>query len=201
MAAGKRWCVLSRARSAGAVTFTFDPYNSPMDTIAPPVQICALLEKLGIRYERSDHPAVYTCDEAMQIVPALPGARTKNLFLRDKKDRRHLLVVAAQDKRIDLRNLGDVIDAKGLMLASDERLARHLGVTPGAVSVLALCNDAAHDVELLVDRDVWAADAILAHPLVNTATLVIGHDGLERFLRETGHPARVVEMPEASPPS
>jgi len=172
-----------------------------MDTIAPLADICALLEKLGIRYQRSDHAAVYTCDEATQIVPTLPGARTKNLFLRDKKGRRHLLVVAAQDKRIDLRKLGEVIDAKGLMLASDERLARYLDVTPGAVSLLALCNDAAHGVELYVDRDVWAADAILAHPLVNTATLVIGHDGLERFLRETGHRARVIEMPEAPPPS
>ncbi|MEP7062020.1 MAG: prolyl-tRNA synthetase associated domain-containing protein [Betaproteobacteria bacterium] len=161
----------------------------------------AQLDALGIAYVRVEHPAVFTCDESARVVPPLPGAATKNLFLRDKKGRRHLLVVTAQDKRIDLKRLGELLDAKGLMLASDERLVQHLGVGPGAVSILALVNDGAHAVELVVDRDLWSADAILAHPLVNTATLVLPRDALQRFLEDSGHAPLVVELPQSGAPA
>jgi hypothetical protein len=40
------------------------------------------------RAERVEHPAVMTVEESERLVP-LPGAKTKNLFLRDKK-RLHL---------------------------------------------------------------------------------------------------------------
>ncbi|MEO8847309.1 MAG: prolyl-tRNA synthetase associated domain-containing protein [Casimicrobiaceae bacterium] len=155
------------------------------------------MQALGIDCARVHHPAVFTCDEATRVVPALPGARTKNLFLRDKKGRRHLLVVVAQDKRVDLKQLGKMLDAKGLMLASDERLLQHLGVSAGSVSILALINDTDIAVELVVDADVWSATALLAHPLVNTATLVIDHDSIRNFLQSTGHTARVVALPHS----
>ncbi|MEO6929134.1 MAG: prolyl-tRNA synthetase associated domain-containing protein [Casimicrobiaceae bacterium] len=165
--------------------------------INAPATLDARLQALGIDCVRVDHPAVFTCDEATRVVPTLPGARTKNLFLRDRKGQRHLLVVVAQDKRVDLKQLGQMLDAKGLMLASDERLLRHLGVGAGSVSILALINDTDVAVELVVDADVWSAPAMLAHPLVNTATLVIDHDSILNFLQSTGHTARVVALPQS----
>ena len=51
-----------------------------------------LLADLGIAYERFDHPPVFTCDEATAAIPATEAVQTKNLFLRDKRGRRHLLV-------------------------------------------------------------------------------------------------------------
>jgi len=162
-----------------------------------PDELSALLSRLRIACARVDHPAVFTVEESERLVPPMRGARTKNLFLRDKKGRRHLLVVAAHDKRVDLKGLAGVVDAKGLSLASDERLLAHLGVTPGSVSILALANDTAHAVELFVDRDVWRDDSVLAHPLVNTATLAIARDDLARFLAHTGHAPTIVDLPVA----
>jgi Ala-tRNA(Pro) deacylase len=159
--------------------------------------LVALLANLDIAYTRVDHPAVFTVEESDRLVPPMHGARTKNLFLRDKKGRRHLLVVAAHDKRVDLKRLADVVDAKGLSLASDDRLLAHLGVTPGSVSLLALANDTARAVELFIDRDVWREDTVLAHPLVNTATLALPRVGLARFLAHTGHAPNVVDLPAA----
>ena len=63
------------------------------------------LEKNGIEYERHDHPAVYTVEEARRLVPELPAAKTKNLFLRDKKGQRHFLVIVPADKRVDIKAL------------------------------------------------------------------------------------------------
>jgi Ala-tRNA(Pro) deacylase len=159
-----------------------------------PVDIYALLDAQGLRYERHDHVAVFTCDEAERAVPDSAAAHTKNLFLRDKKGHRHWLLVTLCEKAVDLKQVASQIGADKLSLGSPERLLTHLGVTPGAVTILALVNDPTHSVELLVDDDVWRADAIRAHPLVNTTTLVISQADLRRFLQHTGHAARVIPV-------
>ena len=51
--------------------------------------------------------------------------------------------------------------------------------------------NASHAVEVFIDRDVWMASAIHCHPLVNTATLSVSRDGVERFLASTGHAHRL----------
>ncbi|MEO8751499.1 MAG: prolyl-tRNA synthetase associated domain-containing protein [Casimicrobiaceae bacterium] len=148
----------------------------------------------GIAAPRHEHPAVMTCEEAERLVRGLPGAKTKNLFLRDKKGLRHLLVTVPPERAVDLNALGTALGVGRLGFASAQRLAQHLGITPGAVSLLALANDRARAVEFVIDRTLWEAAAIQAHPLVNTATLVLEHADLERFLAATGHVPRIVAV-------
>jgi Ala-tRNA(Pro) deacylase len=156
----------------------------------------AFLAEHGIAYQRCDHPAVYTVEEAARLVPPLPGAKTKNLFLRDKPGRRHFLVCVPAAKQVDLRVLSEVIGANRLSFGSADRLEQHLGVEPGAVTLLAVFNDPTHAVELFVDEDLWQAEAFQFHPIVNTATLVISRDEVMRFLRLTGHHLHLVKVPE-----
>ena len=125
----------------------------------------------------------------------MPGAKTKNLFLRDRKGRRHFLVTVPHDLAVDLDELGKAIGAGKLGFASAERLREHLGILPGSVSFLALANDPAHAVEFIIDRRLWEAEAVHAHPLVNSATMVIPHGALEQFLAATGHVPRVEAIP------
>ncbi len=153
------------------------------------------LDAWGIEYQKVEHPPVYTYAEAEQKVPELPGAHTKNLFLRDRKGRRHVLVVVSGDKRVDLQELARLLNADKLSMASRERLQGHLGVEPGAVTLLALFNDVDKAVEVVIDRAVWSASALQCHPLVNTATLVIGRADIERFLAKTGQAWRVMDVP------
>ncbi len=159
------------------------------------MDIEAFLRRHGVAFQRYEHPAVFTCEEAERLCPPMPGCHTKNLFLRDRKGTRHFLVVVGYRTSADLKGLKDVLGADKLSFASEERLLAHLGVTPGAATLLGLACDAAHAVELIVDREVWQADAVLCHPLVNTATLSILHADLERFLAATGHAARVIDVP------
>ncbi len=153
-----------------------------------------------IDFERCDHPAVFTVAEAARHVPPLPGAKTKNLFLRDKPGLRHYLVVVASDKQVDLRRLSAALGANRLSFGSPARLLAHLGVTPGAVSLLAVFNDPGHRVEVFVDADLWRADAFQFHPLVNTSTLVIPRAGMGRFLELTGHRLNLIEVPDGRTP-
>lgn len=156
------------------------------------------LEKHRIEYRRFDHPAVFTVADVHRLTPDLPGAGTKNLFFRDKKGVRHFLVVVSDDKRVDLKKLPEILESGRVSFGSPRRLKEHLGIEPGAVSLLAVFNDRTrHGVEVLIDAAVWKADLFQFHPLVNTSTLVIAKDGIRRFLSATGHRLKVVAVPTA----
>lgn len=156
--------------------------------------LLTMLDRHGIVYQRSDHPPVYTVEEADRLVPPLPAAKTKNLFLRDQKGRRHFLVCVAADRQIDLKALAGVLDVKRLSFGSARRLETYLGVIPGAVSVFGIINDREHRVEIVFDRSLWQQTAFQFHPLVNTATLCIDREELTRFVALTGHAIKVVDL-------
>ena len=107
--------------------------------------------QLGIAQRTVEHPAVFTVEEAKALRGDLPGHHVKNLFLRNKKEEMWL-VVALEDRAIDLKRLGEVLGAGRLSFGSAERLKRHLGVEPGSVTPLALINDEGRAVRLALDR-------------------------------------------------
>jgi Ala-tRNA(Pro) deacylase len=159
------------------------------------LELSAYLDRRDIAYRRFDHPAVFTCEAASRLVPeAAVGVQTKNLFLRDKRGRRHWLVVTSCAKPVDLKGLARVIGADNLSLGSPDRLARYLGVTPGAVTLLALVNDPEHQVALVIDREI-SGQAWRCHPLVNTATLSMPWESVEKFVSAVGHQPSIVLVP------
>jgi len=153
-----------------------------------------ILDSLGIQYEHIEHPAVYTSEEARQLVPQRQAKAAKNLFLRDKKGKRHVLLVVADHKAVDFSTIERQTGLRHLSLASPERLMRFLGVTPGAVSLLALVNDPQGRVELLIDRELWEGEEIQAHPLVNTATVVMAIADMACFIDHSGHTIQFVDV-------
>jgi Ala-tRNA(Pro) deacylase len=161
------------------------------------MDLAAFLAAHGIAPACHPHAPVMTVAESERLVPPLPGAKTKNLFLRDRKGARHFLVTVPHALAVDLAALGGALAAGRLGFASPERLQRHLGITPGSVSLLALVNDAAHAVEFVIDRTLWSAVAVQAHPLRNDATMILVHADLARFLAATGHAPRVIDVPAA----
>jgi Uncharacterized conserved protein len=154
----------------------------------------ALLDRLEISYTRYEHAPVFTCDEAYAAMPDEPAVQTKNIFLRDKRGRRHLLLVTTCEKAVDIKRFAEQSDADRLSFGSPERLMKYLGVEPGSVTVLGLINDAEKAVELYIDADVWNTPRWRCHPLVNTATLVLSRTDVEKFIASTGHPPRVLTL-------
>jgi len=138
-------------------------------------------------FERIEHPAVFTCEEADVHRPNRPAVSTKNLFLCDKKGRRFFLAVTACEKTVKLDELSLQLGVSHLRFGSEENLMRLLGVTRGSVTMLGLANDTEHQVELLIDKEIWQYEYFLSHPLVNTATLVLPKSELERFFTLTQH--------------
>lgn len=153
------------------------------------------LDANHINYVKHDHPAVFTVEESDRLVPKLPGAKTKNLFLRDDKGRRHFLVLVRSDKRVNLKELKGLLDTKRISFGSPQRLKKYLGVDPGAVSLLAVYNDREHAVEVFMDGDLWESETFQFHPIVNTSTLVISKTDIESFLSATGHEMKIIDIP------
>jgi Ala-tRNA(Pro) deacylase len=148
----------------------------------------------GISFVRRDHPPVFTCEEELRHVPDSGAARTKNLFMRDRRGRRHLLLVTLCAKSVSIADFAETSGADRLSFASPERLMKYLGVEPGSVTLLGLVNDGDHAVEVYIDADVWSAPSIHAHPLRNDATFVLSHGDVVRFLAATGHRPRIVTV-------
>ena len=161
-----------------------------------PQQLFAHLEQLGIAQRTVEHPAVFTVEEAKALRGDLPGHHIKNLFLRNKKEEMWL-VVALEDRAIDLKRLGETLGAGRLSFGSAERLKRHLGVAPGSVTPLALINDASRTVQLALDRGLvdGAGEPVNVHPLVNTMTTAMAAPDLLRFFAATGHEPRWLDFP------
>ncbi len=153
---------------------------------ASPGDLFAEFERLGIETETVEHAAVYTVEEAKAHRGELPGAHSKNLFLKDKKGR-FWLVVTLEDRAVDLKALRHIIGAAPLSFGKPEALLDVLGITPGSVTPFAAINDKEGRVTVVLDADMLAAEPLNFHPLVNTATTRISAAGLLAFLRAGGH--------------
>lgn len=159
-----------------------------------PQQLFARLDQLGIAHRTVDHSPVFTVEEAKALRGDLPGHHIKNLFLRNKKEEMWL-VVALEDRAIDLKRLGDALSAGRLSFGSAERLKRTLGVEPGSVTPLALVNDESRAVRLVLDRGLADGGPVNAHPLVNTMTTALAPADLQRFFQATGHSPHWLDFP------
>ena len=156
--------------------------------------IYTFLDTNNITYERFDHPAAFTCEQAMEVCPEMPGESIKNLFVYDKRSNQHFLVVVGKEKQVDLKQLKSILNVSNLSFASEERLQKYLGVTPGSVTILGLINDTSRAVQVIFDINL--KDKILqCHPLVNTATLTIPFEDIKKFLTITGHDYQFIDIP------
>ncbi|MGD9883188.1 MAG: prolyl-tRNA synthetase associated domain-containing protein [Reyranella sp.] len=159
-----------------------------------PQQLFARLAELGLAQRSVEHLPVFTVEEAKALRGNLPGHHVKNLFLRNRKEEMWL-VVALEDRAIDLKRLGEVLGAGRLSFGSADRLRRILGVEPGSVTPLALINDGEHQVRLALDRGLMEGGPVNVHPLVNTMTTAMAPADLLRFFAATGHAPQWLDFP------
>ncbi len=155
--------------------------------------LIAFFDANRISHSTLMHAPVFRVGEGEAIKAALPGAHTKNLFLKDAKDRLWL-ISACEDTVIDLKRLPAAIGSARLSFANADLLARMLGVAPGSVTAYALINDAAHAVSFVLDAALAAAPQVNFHPLVNTATTTMSQADFRRFLAALGVAPRIVDF-------
>ena len=157
-----------------------------------------LLSALTIEHKTVSHEAMFTVAQSKSLRKTNPhGGYTKNLFVRNKKGVMWL-ITCNEDRRIDLKALAAGMGYTGssgrFSFASEDRLGRHLGVSPGAVSPLALINDTGNLVQFAIDVSLLDFDVIHLHPLDNHHTTTISVQDLIQFAEYTGHKPAQLEF-------
>jgi Ala-tRNA(Pro) deacylase len=160
-------------------------------------ELAACLEKLGILTQTVEHPPLHTVEESQALRGEIAGGHTKNLFLKDKKDR-IFLVVAEEDAAIDMKTLHKAIGSARLSFGRPELLGELFGVVPGSVTPFGAINDTAGRVTVIIDAGLMRHERLNFHPLENTATTTISRDDLVAFLRHTGHEPQIMPVADAA---
>jgi Ala-tRNA(Pro) deacylase len=170
----------------------------PPNARLTPEQLFARLDALGIPHRTHAHPPVFTVAESASLRGSLPGGHCKSLFLKDRKGGLWL-VVALEERRIDLKRLADALGAPRFSFGNPELLLEVLGVTPGSVTPFALANDTAHRVTVVLDKGMLTHDPLNYHPLVNDRTISVAPGDLLRFVEAGGHHPLIVDLEAAAP--
>uniref|UniRef100_A0A7N0VAN4 YbaK/aminoacyl-tRNA synthetase-associated domain-containing protein n=1 Tax=Kalanchoe fedtschenkoi TaxID=63787 RepID=A0A7N0VAN4_KALFE len=163
-------------------------------------QLLARLKDLQISFSIYEHPVVLTVDAQAKYVGHLQGELSKNLFLKDKKQRFYI-VSASANTRVDLKVLSQRLGLGkgGLRMAPEEALQEVLQVPLGCVTPFALVNESASHVSLLLDQVFKDKESCFFHPLSNDMTISLHACDLEKFLISIGKEASFVDL-EANPP-
>ena len=164
-----------------------------MAIVATPDDLFRLLRDLDIPTSTLTHEPVFTVEQARRVRGRVPGGHSKNLFLRTKKGVMWL-IVAKEDRQIDLKQLATRLGSDRLSFGSPERLMGALGVIPGAVTPFGVINDTQGRVRVVLDRGLLEEDPLNFHPLDNAMTTAITSADLLRFLEATGHEPLVIDL-------
>ena len=159
-------------------------------TAQPPAAEAALLsflDGIGVDYDLHRHVPLFTVEDSKAATAHLPGAHTKNFFLKEKKGG-YVLVTCMEDRQIRIKHLEKAIGAKRLSFGSADDLQAILGVIPGSVTPFAAFNDReATSVRVVLDQQMMEIDVLNYHPLHNEATIAVSNTGLRAFFAATGH--------------
>ena len=157
-----------------------------MDTI-----LKSYLDKYKIEYKLYKHLPVFTVEQSKSIKTKVPGEHTKCLFLKDEHSQFYLICLLA-NKRLNINFLRKKFNIKELYFASPEELKANLNLTPGSVSLFGMIYS--NSVFLIIDKDLWNAESVGFHPNINTSTIVLDHNNLEKFYNSLKTKKEIIEL-------
>lgn len=169
--------------------------------MTPDTLLHSLVES-GIEARTVLHPPVFTVAQSRGLRGVLPGAHSKNLFLRAAKGEGFYLAVLEETRQVSVNALARAAGWPRVRMGSAEELRATLGVEPGSVTPFGLVNTPPGSVGFVLDVALAQAPGLAwFHPLVNTASTGLRPADLLSFLAGHGHLARVLDFAETPPPA
>lgn len=156
--------------------------------------LLADLDALAIPFTAHEHVAVFTVAESDTVNAAIPGAHTKNLFLKDAGGAFWLVTVPGE-ARVDLKALPAAIGCKRVSFGKADDMQRLFGIAPGSVTPLAAINAAPGSITVVLDAGLAAAERVNVHPLRNTGTIGLAGATILDLLRHWGHEPLIASIP------
>ena len=142
------------------------------------IKLLQILESHKIEYNLYDHPPLYSVNDSINMRGSIKGAHTKNLFLKNKKNKFYLFS-CFESTIVDLKLLKKSLNLGNISFAKANYLKKILALNPGSVSPFGLLNDINNLVDFYLDKKLTNYDLINFHPLENTSTITIS---LKKFI-------------------
>ena len=155
-----------------------------------------VLNEINIDFDYYEHPAAFTIEEAMRHWKNVPATHCKNLFFRNHKGNKHYLVVLEATQQMNIHDIEQQLKQGKLSFASEQRMMKYLGLTPGSVSPFGLIHDTNNDVVVFMDEKLQKAGKLSFHPNLNTASIVVKYNDLIKFLNHVENKYQFIKLYE-----
>lgn len=162
--------------------------------MSDPQKLFEIFDKLNFEYDIVEHPPAETTEQADSYIEGKEGARTKNLFLANRKDRQYYLIVMDDQKMISLKDYNKLLDEKGMHFVDPDKILEILEQEVGIISVFGLINTD-EDIKVIFDKDMIDENKIMTfHPDDNTKTIFIKNEDIFKFVNEAGYDYQIFDF-------
>jgi Ala-tRNA(Pro) deacylase len=142
-----------------------------------------LLSDKGYDYNLQEHEALFTVDDSNKLRGQIKGSHSKNLFLKNKKNK-FFLISCEEFTDINLKKISKSLDLGNVSFAKEEYLINLLGIKPGSVTPFALLNDTENKIDFYLEEKLYNSEFVNFHPLTNTATITMKCNKFIEFMIE-----------------
>lgn len=151
------------------------------------------LDDKNIFYNIHKHDALFTVEDSLKNRGKIDGAHSKNLFLKNKKNK-YFLITCLENSKIELKKLSKSLSLGNISFAKSGALLKLLGVMPGSVTPFGLLNDVNNKVEFYLDSGFLEYKKVNFHPLVNTSTITLDLVDFKKFFIENKKKINILDL-------
>ena len=148
-----------------------------------PKEFIKLFNDKRYDYDLHEHKALFTVKDSNKFRGKIKGAHSKNLFLKNKKNKFYL-ISCEEFTDINLKRISKFLHLGNVSFAREEYLVNLLGVKPGSVTPFALLNDTENIINFYLEEKLYNSNFINFHPLTNTATITMKCSTFIEFMIE-----------------
>ena len=142
-----------------------------------------LFSDKGYDYDLHEHQALFTVEDSNKFRGQIRGSHSKNLFLKNKKNK-FFLISCEEFTDINLKRVSKFLSLGNISFAKEEYLINLLGVKPGSVTPFALLNNTQNNIDFYLDEKLYNSKFVNFHPLTNTKTLTMKCSTFIEFMIE-----------------
>ena len=154
-----------------------------------------LFNDKGYDYDLHEHQALFTVEDSNKFRGRIKGSHSKNLFLKNKKNK-FFLISCEEFTDINLKRISKFLGLGNVSFAKEEYLINLLGVKPGSVTPFALINDKKNKTEFYLEDKLYNSKFVNFHPLTNTATITMQSSTFIEFMIENNKKIHIFSSTE-----
>ncbi len=136
------------------------PYKNPPDHFRSPLQkkVYAVLEELGVSYERVDTDEAITMEDCVRINQKLDMKMVKTLFLCNRQQTAFYLFITTGEKPFRSKDFSTALEVPRVSFAPSKLMEQMLGTKIGAATIFSSLLESARDVQIIFDKDVTSEE-------------------------------------------